>query len=182
MKTLIKLFKFEMTLISLIIALLFWGLSMSFLAFQNKSQVLLIGKTKEGFKLIKADDETQDKGSLEALNFIRHFIGLTFNYDSKSYVRHISLAGDLMSENLWDNKEPEFKKQASFIKKNKISQSSELLSVTRKSNQYEVEVINYLFKNGNLTKGNKIIILSLTHNQRSFENPWRYNVSDFKIK
>ena len=183
MKVLIKLFKTEMTLIALILSLIFWGLTMSFLAFQNNSQVILIGKTKEGFKIIKATDkEDKSSSSLEAVNFIRHFIALTFNFDKKSYVKHISLAGDLMSEKLWNKKEPEFKKTASFIKTKNIIQSSELISITKQSNTYEAKVISYLFKNGNLTKKNKTIVLSLTTNQRSFENPWGYNVSEFKVK
>ena len=183
MKILIKLFKFEMILISLIITLLFWGLTTSFLAFQNKSQVVLIGKTKEGFKLISGLADKEDKGSLEAVNFIRHFIALAFNFDKKSYVQHISLAGDLMSESLWNTKKPEFKETAGFIKKNKIIQSSELISIKKLSaNKYEVEIISYLFKKENLTKKNKIIIMSLIHNKRSIENPWRYHVSEFEIK
>ena len=166
--------------VSLVAGLFLWGLIMSFLAFQNKSQVILIGKTDEAYKLIT---EQEDKGSLEAINFIRHFIALTLNFDEKSYIKHISLAGDLMSENLWSKKKTEFKELASFVKKNKVIQTSELLSIKKTAtNNYLVEIKSYLFKNEILTEKNKTILISLTQNQRSYENSWGYNVSKFEIK
>ena len=183
MKALIWLYKNEMFLVVLILSLFLWGLTMSWLAFKNESQVILIGKTETAYKIISPQDENKDKTSLKALNFIRHFIALTFNFDEESYIRNISLAGDLMSENLWNKKEAEFKETASFIKKNKVIQSSELLSLKKlNSSQYSAEIKNYIFKNGNLTKGNKTLIISLSKNERSMENPWSYNVSDFKVK
>ena len=180
MKTLISIYKNEMFLLTLITSLFLWGLTMSFLAFKNESEVILIGKVDEGFKIIT---EKEDKGSLEAINFIRLFIALMLNFDEQSYIRYISEAGDLMSESLWNKKHTEFKELASFIEKNKVIQSSQILSITKlKTNQYEVEVKNSLFKNGNLTEESKTIIIFLTENERSMENPWSYNVLDIEIK
>ena len=179
MKLLIKLYKNEMIAIFFISALFIWGAVSSVLAFQNKTQVVLIGKTQAGFKLITDEDKTLE----EALNFIRLFLTLTFNFDDESYPRHISLAGDLMTETLWERKKPEFTEMAGFIKKNKIVQAGEILSIKElKSNQYEIEIRNYLFKKGNLNEKNKLVLLTLTKNQRSYENPWSYNVSNIEIK
>ena len=125
----------------------------------------------------------EEKTPLETGNFIRHFIALTLNFNNESYRRHISLAGDLMTEDLWKKKKPEFKEMASFIKKNKVTQSAEVLKIQKvKNNFYEVKVRNYLFKNSILTEKDKLIFLSLTENQRSYENPWRHSVSNVEIK
>ena len=108
---------------------------------------------------------------------------LTLNFNNESYKRHISLAGDLMTENLWKKKKPKFIQMAGFIKKNKVTQSTEVLKIQKiKNNLYEVKVRNYLFKNGILTEKDKLILLSLTKNQRSYENPWRHSVSNVEIK
>ena len=179
MKLLIELYKKEMAVIFLIVSLTLWGLTSSYLAFQNKTKVILIGKTKESYQLIKEDKTTP----IETENFIRHFLALSFNFDEKSFKRHISLAGDLMSEDLWKKKKPEFIEMASFIKKNKVTQSAEVLKIQKlKNNLYEVQVRNYLFKKSILTETNKFISLSLIENERSFENPWRYSVSNVEIK
>ena len=179
MKLLIQLYKKEIAVISLIISLFLWGVVTSYLAFQNKSQVVLIGKTDESYQLIKDEKETP----IETGNFIRHFLALSLNFNDESYKRHISLAGDLMTEDLWKKKKPEFIQMAGFIKKNKVTQSVEILKIQKvKNNLYEIEVKNYLFKNGILTEKNKLISLSLIDNQRSYENPWRHSVSGIEVK
>lgn len=179
MKLFWLIYKNEVVCICFTISLFLWGLLATFLAFQNKSQVILIGKTGESYQLI----ESEEKAPLETENFIRHFISLTLNFDEKSYKRHISLAGDLMLEDLWEKKKPEFKEMAGFIKKNKVIQSSEVLGIKKiKTNHYEVKIRNYLFKKSILTETNKLILLSLVENKRSYENPWRYSVSSVEVK
>ena len=179
MKGLLVIYKNETILIAFIGSLILWAVTMSFLAFQNKTQVILIGNKEGSYQLIKEGE----KDPLETENFIRHFLGLTLNFDEKSYNDNISLAGDLMTENLWERKKSDFTEMAGFIKKHKVIQSSELLEITKiKTNNYEVKVRNYLFKKGILTKKEKLLSLSLTENTRSFENPWRYSVSEIEVK
>ena len=179
MKKLLTIYKNQTVLTALIISLMLWGIVVGILAFQNKEKVILIGKVGESFQLIK----DKEKSPLETENFIRHFLGLTLNFDRRSYKRNISLAGDLMTEKLWQKKKPEFKEMAGFIKENQIIQSSELLKIKKaKTNQYEVKVRNYLFKKGILSEKDKLLSLSLTENKRSYENPWRYSVSKIEVK
>ena len=179
MKFLWLIYKQEMLFIYLISGLFLWASVTSYLAFQNKTQVILIGKVGSSYQLIT--DEKKDP--IETGNFIRHFLALTLNFDEGSYRKHISLAGDLMTENLWNKKKPEFKEMAGFIKKHKVSQSSEVLSIKKiKKGQYEITIKNYLFKKGVLTEKTKLVLLSLSDNQRSFENPWRYSVSSIEVK
>ena len=179
MKLLIQLYKQEIAIFSLIVSLMLWSVVATILAFQNKSQIVLIGKTKNSYQLIKDEEQTP----VEIGNFIRHFMALTLNFNKESYKRHISLAGDLMTEDLWKNKKAEFIKMFNFIKKNKVTQSAEVLKIQKvKNNIYEVKVRNYLFKNGKLTEKDKLILLSLTEKERSFENPWSLSVSNVEVK
>lgn len=172
-------YKNEMILIAFVGSLMLWGIAVSILAFENKTQTILIGKTEGSYQLIKEDK----KDPLEIESFIRHFLGLTLNFDEKSYKRNISLAGDLMTENLWRKKKAQFKEMAGFIKENKVIQSSELLEIKKlKTNHYEIKVKNYLFKKGILKEKKKLLSLSLRENKRSFENPWRYSVSSIEVK
>ena len=179
MKKLLTIYKNQTVLISLIISLMLWGIVVGILAFQNKEKVILIGKVDGSYQLI--EDNRKDPSETE--NFIRHFLSLTLNFDRRSYKRNISLAGDLMTEKLWQKKKPEFKEMAGFIKENQVIQSSELLEIKKaKTNQYEVKVRNYLFKKGILSEKDKLLSLSLTGNKRSYENPWRYSVSKIEVK
>lgn len=178
MKLLIWLYKQEIGLFSLIVSLFLWGVVASILAFKNNSQVVLIGKTGGSYQLITDEEITPT----ETGNFIRHFLSLTLNFNDESYRRHISLAGDLMTEELWRKKKPELIQMASFIKKNKVTQSAEILKIEKKKGFYEVKVRNYLFKNGILTEKDKLILLSLIENQRSYENPWRHSVTSVEVK
>lgn len=179
MKELWIIYKNEMVFLSLIAGLFLWGVVATLLAFQNKEKVILIGKTGNSYQLI----ESEVKTPFETENFIRHFLSLTLNFDEKSYGRHISLAGDLMTDNLWFQKKAEFKEMADFIKKHKVVQSSEILSITKqKANLFEVKIRNYLFKKGVLTENEKLILLSLTENERSFENPWSHSISNIEVK
>ncbi len=179
MKLLMFIYKNEMICFFLIISLFLWSLFTTFLAFQNKAQILLIGKNNGSYQIIK--DEKQSP--VEIRNFIRHFIALTLNFDKKSYNRHISMAGDLMTDALWNQKNDEFKEMAGYIRDQNIIQSSEILSIKKqKKNLFEVKIRNYLFKKSVLTETDKFILLSLTENKRSYENPWSYSVSNIKVK
>ena len=179
MKLFWLIYKNETVLTILISVLFLWGLVASLMAFKNKAQVVLIGKTGESYQFIR----DEEKDPVEISSFIRHFIALTLNFDGESYKRHISLAGDLMTEDLWKKKKSEFIQMADFIKKNKVTQSAEILKIQKiKSNLYEIKIRNYLFKKGNLTEKDKLILLSLIENQRSYENPWRLSVSSVEVK
>ena len=171
--------KGEIILIALIGSLTLLSLITSILAFQNKTKLVLIGKTKSSYQLIT----NEEKDPQEVVNFIRHFLALTLNFDKQSYQKNISLAGDLMTESLWKKKKKEFKEMFGFIKNNKVTQSSEILNITKiKTNQYEIKTRNYLLKRGFLTEKDKIIFLSLVDNQRSYENPWGHSVANVEIK
>ena len=179
MKLLMLIYKNEIVYFFLIISLFLWSLFTTFLAFQNKAQVLLIGKTNNSYQII----ENEEKSPIETTNFIRHFIALTLNFDKKSYQKHISMAGDLMTDALWNQKNDEFKEMAGYIKEQNVIQSSEILSIKKqKRNLFEVKIRNYLFKKSVLTETDKFILLSLTENKRSYENPWSYSVSGIKVK
>lgn len=179
MKPLWTIYKNEMFLICFVSSLILWAVTTTILAFRHKTKVILIGKTGGFYQLIKE----KETSVVETENFIRHFIGLTLNFDERSYRKHISLAGDLMTEDLWKKKKPEFKEMAGFIKKYKVIQSSELLEIKRiNTNRYEVKVRNYLFKKGILSEKDKLLFLSLAENQRSYANHWRHNVSRIEVK
>ena len=100
MKLLWLIRKNEIVLVLLITSLFLWSVLATVLAFQNKEKVILIGKEGGSYQLI----ESAEKNPLERENFIRHFLGLTLNFDEGSYRKHISLAGDLMTEELWKKK------------------------------------------------------------------------------
>lgn len=179
MKLLMFIYKNEIVCFFLIISLFLWSLFATFLAFQNKAQILLIGKNNGSYQIIKDEEQSP----VEIRNFIRHFIALTLNFDKKSYKRHISMAGDLMTDALWNQKNDEFKEMAGYIMDQNIIQSSEILSIKKqKRNLFEVKIRNYLFKKSVLTETDKFILLSLTKNKRSYENPWSYSVSGIKVK
>ena len=173
------IYKNETVFLLLIAGLFLWGLVATLLAFQNKEKTILIGIKDGSYQLI----EREVKTPVETENFIRHFLSLTLNFDEKSYGRHISLAGDLMTDGLWFKKKAEFKEMAGFIKKHQVVQSSEILSITKqKANLFEVKIRNFLFKKGILTEKEKILFLSLTENERSYENPWSHSISNIEVK
>ena len=179
MKQLWTIYKNEMVFLLLIAGLFLWGMVATLLAFQNKEKTILIGRKDGSYQLI----ENEVKTPLETENFIRHFLSLTLNFDEKSYQRHISLAGDLMTDALWFKKQSEFKEMAGFIKKHQVIQSSEILSITKqKAHFFEVKIKNFLFKKGILTEKEKVIFLSLIENERSYENPWSQSISNIEVK
>ena len=173
------IYRNEIVFCCLFFGLVLWGAVATVSALKNKEKVILIGQTGGFYQVI----DKEEKSPLETENFIRHFLGLTLNFNNESYRRHISLAGDLMTESLWRKKKPEFQEMAGFVRKNKIIQSSEILKIRQvKPDHYEVRIRNYLFKNGSLKEKDKIILLSLTENKRSFDNPWRQSVANIEVK
>ena len=57
MKLFWLIYKNETALLALIISLFLWGLVASLLAFKNKAQVVLIGKTKDSYQIKEGEAE-----------------------------------------------------------------------------------------------------------------------------
>lgn len=179
MKLLMLIYKNEMILCLLLLSLFLWAGLASIFAFQNKEKMILIGSTDGFYHTI----EKSKQSSIETENFIRHFVALSLNFDKNSYRRNVGLAGDLMTDKLWREKQSEFKEMDSYIRDQKIIQSSEIVSIKKqKRNLFEIKIRNYLVKKGTLTETDKFILLSLIENKRSYENPWRHSVSNIEVK
>ena len=180
MKLLMLIYKNEMILFLLLLSLFLWAGLASIFAFQNKEKMILIGSTDGFYHVINKNHE---QSSIETENFIRHFLALSLNFDKSSYRRNVGLAGDLMTDKLWEEKQSEFKEMDSYIRDQKIIQSSEIVSIKKqKRNLFEIKIRNYLVKKGVLTETDKFILLSLIENKRSYENPWRHSVSNIEVK
>ncbi len=174
-----KLYKKEFILSSLFICLFLWASFMSILIFNQKNEILVITKDRGFFEVLKKEKET----NLEVQNFLRHFIGLSLNFDKNSYDKNISKAGDMMSDALWNKQRKDFIKTSFYIKENQIIQTTQIIEVKEITDRtYEIKVENIKFKKGKTDKSFKKLVIHLSNNQRNYKNPWRYYVSDIKVK
>jgi hypothetical protein len=175
MKLLFNAYQKELLVFYLILILSLWAIIASYVAITKKDHTLLVGINQNGATIISSLD---DKSELTLTkNFLRRFIGLTYNWDHNSFRENIELAGDLMSDELWSKKLSDFKLIETRIKESDIIQSAEILGITRlDENVYEVPVKTSIIRNGRNYSEQTKIRITLKKIERNLRNPWGMEV------
>jgi hypothetical protein len=98
----------------LAVVVLAWAITASVVAVRNRPEVILIAVEESGTRLIQsASDPLLAR---ERVKFVREFLFRFYHYTSDDFEQAVSSAGNLMSDALWGEKEPEFKRIAAQMK------------------------------------------------------------------
>lgn len=161
------------------IGTLSWAIVATILLIRLKPQVVLIGVDQFGVRLITGADDRLLKAEQE--NFLKKYLSQTYNYSSQDYDARISLAGDLMAEELWKEKRKEFDRIAQGLKRQELTQTTnvdELRAIDPSTYEADLEITvkNKLQE----TKVRLRVEIKLRRKPRSPQNPYEYEVQGFE--
>ncbi len=112
---------------ALIVLLVLWAAISTILLLRMKPQVVLVGIDPYGTRLITSENDRLLKGERE--NFVKKYLAYAYNYSSASFDSRISVAGDMMTQKLWQEKKEEFARISEGLKKHELSQTAKVLEL-----------------------------------------------------
>jgi len=143
-----------------------------------KPKTILIGIENNATRIIGSNDDRLLR--LEKQAFLKQFIRTLYNYDESSYKEKVSLAGDLMSDQLWKGEKPKFEEISKKLEGKEITQEVRILDLREIDlDQYEADL--ELKVKDRLTEVTPKIKVKITINEhrRSDLNPYPYEVEHY---
>lgn len=173
-----KLYQQEILRWIVIFALCVWALITSALALQNKKEIILIGLDQKGFaRVIKDKDDRFIQEEMKS--FLQEFLTSFYSYDEKSFSSRISIATDLMSQDLWNSQKEKLLSVGEKLKSEPLTQSYEIESLDQ-VDESKIEAILKVKVTQRLSE--KVlrlkVNLTLKAKERSSSNPWGYEIKE----
>lgn len=158
-----------------LIALFAWGLTASLWGCSKQEKVILIAVEPSGTRLIT--DEKDRVFEAELSNFIKYFLEHYYQYSSETFLAQIGKATDLMSEELYQEKQSELLKINENLKSMKLTNTIEIESIDKVGeNTYEA-VLNITVTNRMSSHHVKLkVVMTLQEHKRDAKNPYNYEI------
>lgn len=115
--------------------LLIYSLVITIACFKMTPKVTLIAIESSGTRVINSNTDKALRAEKE--NFLRSLIMHLYAYDAESYDSRISQAGDLMTLDLWKQKQEDFTKVSQKLKQDELSQAVKIIDIR------EIDLENY---------------------------------------
>ncbi len=178
MRTFLKLIKDEFVFYTLILSLFLWGFSSSLYLIFKEDRSFVIEKDSQGFLKILG---TKDLSSRREV-FLRLFVILSFNYDTSSFKKNLSMAGELMSDEFWRKKRAYFLKVFEEVRMKKISQFAEISKLIETSNNtYKAHLNIIIFQGKQKTEKKGKLLIKLQSAEMRAQNLYGFEVYDVQI-
>lgn len=182
MKFLFSYYREKFLLGVLIVSLLIWALGASVLFLRVEPETILVNSTEYGLEVIGAEkSDSIFKDHQE--NFIRRFVAVYLNYDSKSFADQMAKSGDLMSQACFEKGVEGFNELYKKLSSLSLTQSAEIESITRiKPTIFDSVISVWTVQNSRDQKTRLKLTLELRKTQRNKQNPWGMEVVSVKEK
>ena len=172
-----KLYREEIKHWLLTAALLFWSITATIFAIQNRKQTLIIGIDEAGSRIISDSKDRLLQSELK--QFFKYFLDQYFSYNQDTFNERVGVATELMSADLWEREKSKLTELKSKLDKLPLSQFSEIESVDL-IDQNKIEAILKLKIKSRLSEQSvKLkVVLNFKKHDRSEKNPWNYEITE----
>jgi hypothetical protein len=156
-------------------SLVIYSIILSVILIKQKPETLLIGIDQYGTRLISDQDDRLLKA--EKINFLKLFLRIYHTYDSDGYTTAISRAGDLMSQQYWNEKKPEFLQRQEVLKGKDYQRTAEIKDLRAiDSTAFEADLVVSEMRSLQETKINLRVEIQLQPIKRSQINAYPFEV------
>jgi hypothetical protein len=112
---------------AMVIALLIYSIATTGLLLKLNPVPVVIGIDAYGTRIVTGEKDPIIKAEKEA--FVRRFIANFYNYDETNFDDRISLVGDLMKPDLWEEKRAEYLSISTRLKDEPLSQRAKIIDL-----------------------------------------------------
>lgn len=173
-----KLYQQEISRIVLILALLIWAIMASFLALQNRKEIILIGLDQKGHAQLISDKDNHFAQE-ELKSFLQEFLESFFRYDENTFSQRISLATDLMSQELWTSQKDKLLQIAEQLKKEPLTQDFTVESMDMLDDSRVEAILRVTIKQRISEKSIRLRVnLGVKPKERTRTNPWGFEITE----
>lgn len=183
MKKISPYFQYHLMNWYLVFVLSVYSISITVFTIKSNKEVKIIAIDQFGTRLVT---EKNDKiYQTEKYEFVKYFIRNYTNYDSENFSQTIGHSTDLMTDEVWNKIENEYKILKDRVKETKMIQISEITKLEeddKNSNQFKAEIISQQNYRGIQKKIKGEIQLILNLKKRTELNPYGWEVSSLYEK
>lgn len=134
-----QMYRKQLFLSSLIVCLFLWGLFSSLLLLKRDHDVRIIYVSPSGVELVQEGSASLDNIFLK--NALMAYVGYCFNYSATSFIPNMRMCGDLMSADLWSQKNDEIGRNFDVIQREQYSIVTSLASEPKLQGDGTIELI-----------------------------------------
>ena len=157
-----------------------WAITASILLVRNKPQTILIGIDENGVRVIR--DDRDRLVAQEKLNFLKRYLHYSYNYDAKDFEEKITLAGNLMSAKLWEEKSPEFRRiKEGFSADATLIQEATIEDIRLVDDyNFQSDIAVKVTKKLQITPVKLHVVLKIGPHARTTDNPFSWEVISYE--
>lgn len=169
--------QYNLSLWYLVALLSIYSIGITIYAIKNQSELKIIAIDKFGTRLVtEQNDKVYEQ---EKYEFIKYFIRIYTNYDSENFTQTIGHSTDLMSDEVWNKIEGDYKDLKKRVSETKMIQVSEItkLEVDDKNNNlFKAQIESTQTYRGIQRKIKGEIQITIKLKERSELNPHGWEV------
>lgn len=170
----------------LITVLIFSLILTAIYAFSKKSEILIIGIDQNGTRVVTEQEDPIFK--TEAINFIRTFVSLSYNFDQETFAANAAKYSDLLSLKLWNEKKSDILRAAEEIKKEPLQFSTIITKIAKDKDKdgldiYKVYTEQTITRRAKVDKLKYLVNLQIAKvDKRTKDNPYGFEVTFLEEK
>lgn len=155
-------------------------------AFSKKSETLIIGIDQNGTRIVTEQEDPIFK--TEAINFIRTFVSLSYNFDQETFADNAAKYSDLLSLKLWNEKKSDILRAAEEIKKEPLQFSTIITKIAKDKDKdsneyYKVYTEQTITRRAKVDKLKYLVTLQIEKvEKRTKDNPYGFEVTFLEEK
>ena len=173
------LFRKNLLLIAVLLALFSWGIITSVMLLKKTDKLILVGIDQNGTRIISNLDDPLYK--VEVVNFVKTFFSNLYSFDADSFDQNLGAASDLMSIELWKSQEALILKLGQDVKKEKITHSNKLQSISKNDDgSYQVVMHTAETYRAKTVNNDLQVRLKIKKIERTEKNPWGMEVTSLE--
>ena len=154
-----------------------WAVVSTFKSMSNVEKIVLLEVKSGVIQTIESKDLTTPNTFI--VNFIRYYVSYCYNYDISSFDYNINKCSDLMSQNLWNEKQDSIERAIRELKENKVQYSSYIEKIEMKSEgEFIALIVSNKNESGSISNVKVKLHLIIKEILRSKNNPWGFEVDN----
>ena len=169
--------QYRLSIWYLVVLLTIYSIGITIYAVTSKSELKIIAIDRFGTRLVT--DENDKVLEQEKYEYIKYFIRIYTNYDSENFTQTIGHSTDLMSDEVWNKIESEYKNLKKHVGETKMLQVSEISKLEvddKNNNRFKAQVESTQTYRGIQRKIKGEIQITVKKKDRSEINPHGWEV------
>ena len=180
MKIFLTYFKYEVLKYFIYIILFLWALTMSIVALKKSDKVVYLKLYSDSAEIVTSLSE-QELKHLEVI-FIKRITQLFYTFNNDNFMTNFDDLKNYFSNSLKEQLIKNSLMKMSFMKDKTVSQTAVIEEIKKSDGKYLITLNVVSQTNSNLLKQKVMVSMRLQKTEKSIENPFGFEITEYEEK